>query len=281
MPGQSPTLRRRELGARLRQLRLDAGLTVEDVAGRLLCSSAKVSRIETGGRGVSLRDVRDLSGIYGVDSGERDHLMSLAKESHQRAWWQEYDVKYQTYFGLEAAATSIADYESGMVPGLLQTEAYARAMIAGTDPTMLAEDQEHSLRARTRRQTRLTESSPPRFHALVDEAALRRVVGDRDVMRAQLIALAERAVLPNVTLQIVPFEAGAHPGIDSTFTILGFAERDMHDVVYVEGLMGQFYLERPTDIERYHRVFGEIAAKALDPENSIARIEAIGGAYGS
>ncbi len=280
MAGQSPTLRRKELAGRLRQLRLDAGLTVEEVANHLLCSSAKISRIETGGRGVSLRDVRDLSGIYGVDAGERDHLMSLAKESKQRAWWQEYDLKYQTYFGLEAAAATITDYESGMVPGLLHTEAYARAMTAGTDPAMSAEDLEHAVQARLRRQDRLTEPSPPRFHALVDEAALRRMVGGHEVMREQLSVLAERAVLPNVTLQIVPFDAGAHPGIDSTFTILGFAERDMHDVVYVEGLMGQFYLERPTDIERYHRVFGEIAAKALDPQNSIARIQAIGSAYG-
>jgi transcriptional regulator with XRE-family HTH domain len=279
MAGQSPTLRRKELGARLRQLRIDAGLTAEEVADRLLCSSAKISRIETGGRGVSLRDVRDLSGIYGVDAREQEHLMSLAKESKQRAWWQEYDLKYQTYYGLEAAAASIADYESGMVPGLLHTEAYARAMAAGTDPAMSPEEREHAIQARLKRQNRLTEPSPPRFHALIDESALRRMVGGLDVMREQLSVLVERAVLPNVTLQIVPFDAGAHPGIDSTFTILGFAENDMHDVVYVEGLMGQFYLERPTDIERYHRVFGEIAAKALDPESSVARIEAIGGAY--
>lgn len=275
----SPTLRRRELGARLRELRVEAGLTAEEVAGRLLCSTAKISRIETGGRGVSLRDVRDLCGIYGTDDAERERLMTMARESKQRGWWQEFDVPYKTFLGLEAAAASISDYDSGVVPGLLQTRDYARALVEGMEPKWEVGRVQQAVELRMIRQELLTKPDAPRFWTVVDEAALRRHVGGPEVMRAQLDALCERAALPNVTVQLIPFEYGAHPGLDSTFIILSFEERGASDVVYVEGLIGQFYLERDTDLQRYRQRFDDLRAIAFGPKDTVARIRAIQSDY--
>ena len=272
----SPTLRRRELGSRLRELRIQAGLTVEQACEVLECSPAKISRIETGGRGVSLRDVRDLSAAYNVDAVEREHLLALVKESKQQTWWQDLDVPYKPFIGLETAASSIRDYESGLVPGLLQTQDYARALITGMVPRLAPDMVQAALDARLTRQQILTREGPTRFHAVLDEAALRRVVGSPEVMCGQLAALAERAALPNVTVQVIPFEAGAHPGQDSTFMILEFEEPAASDVVYIEGLIGNVYLERTADLERYTQVFDDLCHVALDPERSIDLIGLIG-----
>jgi len=275
----SPTLRRRELGARLRELRQQANLTVEQVADELLCSAAKISRIETGagGRGVNPRDVRDLCQLYRVEGAEREHLMALVKESKQQTWWQELDLPYKPFIGLEAAAVSIRDYESGLVPGLLQTQEYARALIEGMVPRLGADMVQQSLDARLKRQEILTRESPTRLHAIIDEAAVRRVVGGPEVMREQLAALIERAALPNVTVQLIPFEAGAHPGQDSTFMIL--EEPTGADVVYIEGLVGNVYLERPADLERYTDVYDDLRSIALGPKDSVARFRLIERSY--
>ncbi|MGH2603659.1 MAG: Scr1 family TA system antitoxin-like transcriptional regulator, partial [Dehalococcoidia bacterium] len=166
--GVSPTVRRRELGTLLRELRHGAGLTVEDVAGQLLCSPAKISRLETGQRGAALRDVRDLCGIYGVkDQSQVDRLMNLARESKQQTWWQEYDLTgaTSTLIGLEAAASSISDYQSSRLPGLLQTADYARAVLRGINPTWGAEIVEQRAEARLERQRILTRPDAPRFWA--------------------------------------------------------------------------------------------------------------------
>jgi transcriptional regulator with XRE-family HTH domain len=273
----SPTLRRRELGARLRELRQAKGLTVDEVAGRLLVSAPKVSRIETGagGRGVNLRDVRDLCDLYEVDAAEREKLMRLARESQQRSWWQEYsELRTPTYVGLEASATSIQEYESGAVPPLLQIEDYARALVEGVELDVSAEQVAQRARARQTRQQLLTGEAPIRFWAVLDEAAVRRVVGGRDVMAAQLRAVLQTAALAHVTVQVIPFEAGSHPGINSTFILLHF-EEDVPDVVYVEGLLGDHFLENPTDVDRYRRVFDQLRAIALSPKDSAALISAL------
>jgi transcriptional regulator with XRE-family HTH domain len=272
----SPTLRRRELGNRLRELRQQANLTVEEAMVVLECSAAKISRLETGSRGVNARDVRDLCEAYGVDQAEREHLMALVKESRQQTWWQDLDVPYKPFIGLETAASSIRDYESGLVPGLLQTQEYARALIQGMVPRVTEDMLAQSLEARLTRQQILTREGPTTFHAVLDEAALRRVVGGPAVMRGQLAELVNRAKLPNVTIQVIPFEAGAHPGQDSTFMILEFEGQAATDVVYIEGLIGNFYLERQADLERYAQVFGDLCRKALDPERSVDLIEFIG-----
>jgi len=276
----SPTIRRRELGALLRQLRADHGMTAEDVTARLLFSPTKLSRIETGQSGASPRDIRDLCVLYEVtDSAQREHLMALAREGKQRGWWQDYDLPYATYVGLEAEAVSIHDYQSGSVPGLLQTEEYARAMLVAGVPPFSTQELEQRVHARLTRQALLKQESGLRYHAVLDEAALHRQVGGPQVMRAQLNYVAESAQLQNVTVQVIPFEAGAHPAMESIFSILKFGQSLVSDIVYVEGLVGNIYIERPADVERYHNIFAHLRLMALNPEDSISLISSIATSY--
>jgi len=267
---RSPTVRRRELGALLRTMRTEAGMTVEQVAEALLVSPSKVSRLETGQRGVSPRDIRDLSDLYGVtDPALREHLAQLAREGRGQAWWQPFDLPYATYVGLEAEATSISDFEPGVFPGLLQLPPYARAVheaiIPGLGPSVI--DQRLAER-RTRQQILTRGKDAPRLWAIMDEAVLHREVGGPEVMRAQLGHVIKVSAQANVTVQILPFDVGAHPALDSTFILLEFAD-PVPAVVYVEGLVGQVYLERPQDVDRYKQVFGRLRALSLSPEESI------------
>jgi transcriptional regulator with XRE-family HTH domain len=266
----SPTLRRRELGVRLRTMRQEHGLTVEQVADQLLCSPSKVSRMETGQRAATPRDVRDLCKIYGVtDPAEVARLMNLARESKQQAWWQPYDLDFATYVGLEAAAKSLLCYQSMIVPGLLQTVDYAKAMFAASLPSEFTpERRDEHIDVRLRRQNLLSGDSPLEFLVVLDEAVLHRAVGGTAVMNAQLLRLIEAAALPNVTLQIIPFNAGAHPAMDSLFTVLKFGAV-APSVVYVEGLMGYLYLEREHEIARYEQIFAHLRGIALSPQDTI------------
>jgi transcriptional regulator with XRE-family HTH domain len=278
---RSPTLRRRELGARLRALRQGQGLTVDQVAEQLLCSPSKVSRMETGQRGATQRDVRDLCRMYGVtDATQVAHLMDLAKEGKQQAWWQSYELDYfATYVGLEQAATTLCYYQSTIVPGLLQTGDYAKAMYEASMPSEFTPERvsEH-IDVRLRRQQVLTRDPPLRLWAVVDEAVLHRVVGGPAVMGAQLHHLVELSRKHNVTLQVMPYSAGAHPAMDNTFTILEF-EDVAPTVVYVEGLMGWLYLERDHEVARYRRVYAHLRDIALDPKETIELISEIGAQY--
>jgi transcriptional regulator with XRE-family HTH domain len=274
----SPILRRRQLAARLRDLRTQAGLTADEVAARMLVSPAKISRIETGVRGASLRDVRDLCEIYGADQPERDLLAALVRESKQPSWWQQYDLPDTTFVGLETAAVSILDYESSVVPGLLQTEDYARAVVDGVLYGAPEDMVQQRVEVRLTRQKLLHAERPPQLWTVIDEAALHRLVGGPGVMRAQLEALAESSALANVTVQVIPFEAGAHPGMDSTFILLHLDEQ-VADVVYIEGLVGNLYQESPSDLARYRRVFDQLRAIALSPKDSVARICSIAKAH--
>jgi transcriptional regulator with XRE-family HTH domain len=278
--GASPTIRRRELGALLRTLRTDHGLTGDEVTARLLFSPTKLSRIETGQSGASPRDIRDLCDLYEVaDPAEREHLMALAREGKQRGWWQDYDLPYATYVGLEAEAVSIDDYQSGAVPGLLQTEEYTRAMLRAQVPPFSTQELEQRVQARLTRQTLLDQSDGPHYHAILDEAALHREVGGPDVMRAQVQRLSESAQLPKLTVQVIPFEAGAHPAMESNFSILDFEQPLVSDIVYVEGLVGNIYLERPTDLERYRKIFSHLSTTALNTPDSISLLTRISASY--
>jgi transcriptional regulator with XRE-family HTH domain len=274
----SPTVRRRELGARLRALRMESGLTVEDVAGRMEVSPAKISRIETAARGVSLADVRFLCDLYEVTGEDRERLLTLTRDSKRRSWWQQYGLpeSLSTYIGLEDASVTIHQYETSLVPPLLQTEDYARALIAGTAPDEPPEHADALVQARLTRQALLTADRPPDLWAVVDETALHRLVGGPEVMRTQLTALADRSRPRNVVVQVIPLEAGAHPGMDSAFTILQLQE--VSDVVYVEGLIGNFYLQNPGDVARYRRAFDQLRAIAMSPRDSRDRITALAGA---
>jgi transcriptional regulator with XRE-family HTH domain len=283
----SPTVRRRELGVLLRQLREEKGLSVKQVTEHLLCSPSKVSRIETGQRGATLRDVRDLCNLYGVSNETtRQRLMRLAREGKQQGWWQAYELPYATsmYVGLEAEAIRIKDYDS-IVPGLLQTPDYVRALHDDPlpEPTQVEltpQLVEQRVEARLRRQQLLSRKvpAPLEFRVILDEAALHRVIGGPRVMSAQLKYVVRATDLPNVTVQVIPFSVGTHPALDSTFNILEF-DGPVSNIVYSEGLSGFIFLERPEDVQRYEGVFHRLSQVALSPGESCALISRISQVY--
>jgi transcriptional regulator with XRE-family HTH domain len=284
MEVRSPTLRRRELGARLRSLRAEQGLTVEQVAERLLCSSSKVSRMETGQRGATQRDVRDLCRIYGVtNEAQVAHLMELARGGRQQGWWQSHELDYfATYVDFEQVATTLSWYQSSIVPGLLQTVDYAKAMYEGSLPSEFTPERAYELiEVRLRRQQVLTTREPPvQLRAICDEAVLHRVVGGPAVMGAQLQHLIEAANMRNVTFQVIPYSAGAHPAMDNNFDILEFKDV-ASPMVYVEGLMGWLYIERDHDVARYQQVFKHLCNIALTPQETIKFTAEIAAQYNS
>jgi transcriptional regulator with XRE-family HTH domain len=275
----SPTVRRRELGAALRKLRTDRDWTVEYVAQQLLCSPSKVSRLETGHRGASARDIRDLSNLYGLDDEQREHLTELASEGKQRAWWQRLGLPYSTYVGLEAEAESISDYGLGGMPGLLQTPEYAEAILLAAVPRWGPEQVEQRVRWRLARQQVLSRPDPPRFHAVIDESVLHRVVGSPAVMASQLERLLEICDYPNVDLGIIPFGAGALPSGNNKFIILSFGTLSIPDVVFIEGLTGDLYLDDPSEVEVYSLTFRALSELAGTNDQSRAMIGAMIGAY--
>jgi transcriptional regulator with XRE-family HTH domain len=266
----SPTLRRRELGALLRVLRNERGLTVEQVAERLLCSPSKVSRMETGQRGATPRDVRDLCDLYEVvDLEERARFARLAAEGKQQGWWQGYELDYfATYVGLEEEAIATKNFQSTTVPGLLQTADYARAMHLAGVPEFTTERIDQLIQVRLTRQRALTRDRPLQLWSVLDEPVLHRLVGGYRVMRDQLQRMIDATQLPNVTIQIIPFSAGAHAAMESSFDILEFGAV-VPNLVYVEGLVGYMYLERSQDLHRYEQVFERLRDIALSPQESI------------
>lgn len=276
---RSPTLRRRELGAFLRARRQELGLTVDQVAERLLCSPSKVSRMETGQRGATARDVRDLCALYEIlDERECERLMTLAREGKQQGWWQSYDLNFSTFVGLEAAAVSTRYCQSLVIPGLLQTAEYARALHdVVVQPRLSQERIDELVEVRLRRQEVLKRDPPLIISAILDEAALHRVVGGAVTMAVQLAHLVELTALPNVTIRIIPYVAGAHAAMDSMFRVLEFDGQP--SVVYVEGLVGYIYLDQPKDIARYEEVFERLSEIALSPQESIELITRIGVSY--
>lgn len=276
---RSPTVRRRELGARLRALRAERGLTVEQVAERLLCSSSKVSRMETGQRGATPRDIRDLCDLYGVtDADERERLMYLARQGKRPGWWQGYELGFGTYVGLEESAVSVKSFASSTVMGLVQTAAYARAMHEAGPDYLEPERIDELVEVRMKRQQLLRRDPPLELHIVCDESVLRRPVGGADVMGTQLRQLVELASLPNIEIQVVPYDIGAHPAMDSNFAVLEFGG-SAPDVVYVEGLSGWTYLERQQDLERYRSVFERLCRVALNPRESMDLLGKAAAAY--
>ncbi|MGH3494607.1 MAG: helix-turn-helix domain-containing protein [Sciscionella sp.] len=269
----SPTVRRRRLSAELRRLRELAGLTIEEVGERLECSASKISRIETGQVGVNPRDARDMLELYGLDDDERMALVALAREARHKGWWHAYsEVFTGTFVGLESEAASLHTFQALLVPGLLQTEAYTRAVIRAIRPDGDEAELERRIAGRIQRQKLLQDPEPPQYWAVIDEAVLWRTVGGRAVMRDQLWHLVAVAKLPWVTLQVMPFEAGEHAGMEGAFLILGFPETADEDVVYVEYTTSGVYLERESDVVRYTVMFDHLRAAALSPEETIGRL---------
>ncbi|PXY33052.1 transcriptional regulator [Prauserella sp. PE36] len=278
--GQGPTVRRRRLASELRRLREAADLTIDEVGEKLECSASKVSRIETGHVGVTPRDARDMLELYGVRGDEQEALVQLAREARKRGWWHAYNEVFTgTFVGLEADASSLRAFQALLVPGLLQTRRYAHAVIRAMRPD--AEDTEIGRRvaARMERQQLLRDPHPPEYWAVIDEAVLHREVGGTEVMAEQLARLLEVAQLPHVTIQVVPFNAGAHPGMEGPFLILGFPEQADHDVVYVDSTSTGLYLELEADVRRYALMFDHLRAAALKPDDSIQVIVDAGRRY--
>ncbi|KUH38986.1 MULTISPECIES: helix-turn-helix domain-containing protein [Streptomyces] len=274
----NPTVRRRRLGMELRRLREQKGMTAEEVAERLLVSQSKISRLENGRRSISQRDVRDLCGVYEVEDRRIvDSLMQMAKDSRQQGWWHAFgDIPYSVYIGLETDAASLRVYEPQIVPGLLQTRAYAEAVINGALPEAPVSEIDKRVNVRTRRQDRVHDVEKPlRLWAVIDESALRRVVGGRDVMVEQLESLIELSHLPHVTVQVLPFEMGAHPGISGHYAILEFPDATDSSVVYIEGVTSDLYLEKPNDVQRYSVMYEHLRAQALGVEQTRQFVAAV------
>jgi transcriptional regulator with XRE-family HTH domain len=275
VPGTNPTLRQRELGIRLRELRNRSGLTVEDVAEKLLCSATKISRLETGARRPSLRDVRDLCSLYDVDESTSADFMRLAREAREQGWWTQYDdLKLDPYIGLEQVAKSITTYTMYYIPALLQTEEYARAIITGIAQRISSEILQQRVEARLRRQQLLSDDNRPRYRVLLDEAVLHRTVGGPTVMAAQLEKVLQTERQGQVTIQVIPFSVGAHASADVHFVLLEFAEEsDLSPVVFIEGLRTSQYLERKDDITRYREAIELLRDSALSPRDSIQLVD--------
>jgi transcriptional regulator with XRE-family HTH domain len=268
-----PTVLRILLGTQLRRLREARRLSLEQAAEVIRASHSKLSRLETGRVGFKDRDIADLLTLYGVtDPAEREALRELARRASTPGWWHDFsDVLptwFEAYLGLEEAATQIRGYQVQFVPGLLQARDYARAVTLlghGADP---AKQVEHRVELRMARQSVLSKPDPPNVWVVLDEAALRRPVGDSRVMRAQLEHLLAVGERPNVTIQVMPFQAGGHAAAGGSFTILRFAEPDLPDVVYLEQLTSALYLDKPETVDQYQMVMERICLEAATPAES-------------
>ncbi|MGC4806252.1 helix-turn-helix domain-containing protein [Micromonospora sp. DT233] len=261
------------LGAQLRRLRESRGVTREGAGYEIRASESKISRMELGRVGFKERDVADLLSLYGVtDTEERESLLKLARDANSPGWWHRYgDVLpawFQAYLGLESAAAMIRSYEVQFVPGLLQTPAYARAVVLLGHRRAEAEEIDRRVGLRMQRQELLRRPRPPQLWAVVDEAALRRPIGGAEVMREQLDALIEVTRSPHVRLQIIPFDAGGHAAAGGAFTILRFDDQDLPDIVYIEQLTSAIYLDKREDLDYYAVAMERLCVEAEPPERT-------------
>ncbi|MFE5794671.1 helix-turn-helix domain-containing protein [Streptomyces sp. NPDC056503] len=263
-------VRRILLGSQLRRLRESRGITREAAGYSIRASESKISRMELGRVSFKARDIEDLLTLYGVtEETERGALLGLAREANLAGWWHSFgDVLpgwFQTYIGLEAAASLIRVYEVQFVHGLLQTEAYAHAVVSRGMPGATQAEIDRRIALRLERQKVLVSESAPHFHVVLDEAALRRPYGDRSIMRGQLKHLIEVSEHPGVTLQVMPFSFGGHAGESGAFTMLSFPESDLSDVVYLEQLTGALYLDKREEVAQYATVMEKLAKDSPDP----------------
>jgi transcriptional regulator with XRE-family HTH domain len=272
--GTGPTALRIQLGSELRRLRKARGLTRESAGWEIRASESKISRMELGRVPFKDRDVGDLLALYRVDDQERDRLMDLARRANAPGWWHRFgDVVppwFLSYLGLEEAASLIRTYEAQFVPGLLQTADYARAVIRLGHTHASVTEIDRRTQLRQARQEVLRRPSPPHLWAVIDEAVLRRPVGDEDTMRSQVEALIEASLMPHVRLQIIPFRAGGLGPAGVPFTILRFAEPDLSDVVYIEQLTSALYLDKPADVDHYALAMDQACLKAEPPDRTPA-----------
>lgn len=273
---QTPTVRLRRLAAELRRLRTAADMTREDASAKTGINYATLYRIETARARPQMRTLAALLQLYGVEQDQREYLNDLCRDAATQGWLRPYHSElpeeYTAYISFESEAQGVRNYESLFVPGLLQTENYARAVIRGVLPSATEDEVEDLVRARMERQNVLTKPAPLKLWAVLDEAALHRVVGGEDVMREQLDHLVIAAKPPNVTVQVVPFDAGAHPGMPGQFIVLDFVDPMDTDLVYIDSMAGDLFLESDVDITRYRAIFDNLVANALSPRKSAALV---------
>jgi hypothetical protein len=271
-----PIARRIQLGAHLRRLRRNANLTREDAGWHIRGSESKISRMELGRVPFKERDVADLLTLYRAGDDESAALLSLAQQANIPGWWQKFgDVAppwCQSYLGLEDAASLIRTYDVHAVPALLQTAEYARALIRHGHPDASAIEIGRRVELRQNRQAIFLRPDPPHLWAVLDESALRRPVGGRQVMRAQAEALLAAAELPTIRLQVMSFERAAPTGAGFPFTILRFAEPELSDVIYLEHLTSALYLDKPVDVEHYAVTMDRSCLTAETPDGTAAMI---------
>jgi hypothetical protein len=272
-PAGGPTVLRMLLGAHLRRLREAAGVSREDAGWEIRSSESKISRMELGRVGFKERDVADLLTLYGLDDDEeRNRLLAVARDANTPGWWHRYgDVLpnwFQSYLGLEAAASLIRSYEVQFVPGLLQTQGYARAVVLLGHGNARPEEIDRRVRLRMARQELLSRPDAPQLWAVVDEAVLRRPIGGAKVMREQVEALIEATKLPNVRLQVIPFHFGGHAAAGGAFSILRFPDQDLPDVVYVEQLTSALYLDKRDDVDHYAAAMERLCVEADPPDRT-------------
>jgi len=273
----SPSLRRRRLAAELRKLREQSGLSATDAARRLGWQASRISRIETRQSGIAAPDLRKLLNAYEVeDEGYRAYLAELARRVNERGWWQKYagliGSEYADLIGLEAEARTIRTYQQELVPGLLQTPDYARAVIRASRPTNTTEEIDRRVEIRMERQEVLTRADPPppRVNVVLSEGALRRPVGGYDVMRQQLEYLIRPRDRANITTQVLPFDAGVHPSMVGPFMMITFPDADDLGVVNVENATGTLFLEESGELRVYEELWNTLQASALSADDSQA-----------
>jgi transcriptional regulator with XRE-family HTH domain len=268
-----PTAPRMLVGARLRRLREAAGISRDAAGEAIRASHSKISRLELGRTGFKQRDVVDLLTLYGVtDEADRQAMLELAKQASEPGWWRRYDDVlpgwFETYLGLEQAASLVRNYAVQFIPDLLQTEEYARAAIRLSNHDASEVEIERRVALRIRRQEILHRSSPAKLWTVIDETALRRPIGSRAAMRAQLAHVIEIAERPNIRVQIVPFRTGGHPAAGGPIALLRFPESDLPDIVYLEQLISAVYVEKPNDVVHYWRVLNHLGLRAERPEET-------------
>jgi transcriptional regulator with XRE-family HTH domain len=278
----NPTVRQRELGRRLREQRLEHGLTVEEVADKLLCSATKISRLETGTRRPSLRDVRDLVGVYNVDEATTNEFMELARGAREQVWWTQYeDLKLDPYLGLEEFAVAITSFTTFYLPALLQTEDYTREVIKKVAPKMDPDIYRQRVEARMRRQEVLERDNRPRYRVLLDESVLRRPVGGPTLMVAQIRKILQAEREGKASIQIIPFDFGVVATEDSNFVLLEFDDTtSISPTVFVEGLTRNQYLENGADVVRYKEAIDYLRYSALNARDSVEHITEMLKRYG-
>jgi uncharacterized protein DUF5753/helix-turn-helix protein len=274
-PGEAavgPTVLRMVVGSQLRGMREAAGISPDQAGYEIRASRSKISRLEHGRVGFKERDVADLLTLYGVtDEQQRARMLQLSRQANNQGWWAKYDDVlpgwFETYVGLEQATSLIRTYELQFIPGLFQTAEYARAVTMLGHRGAPSEEIERRVGLRLKRQEVLT-GPEPRVWAVIDESALRRPLGGREAMRAQLRHLIEVAALPHVTLQVMPFERGGHSAAGGSFSILRFDEADLPDIVYIEQLTGALYLDTRDEVDHYHEVMNSLSIEAETPVES-------------